>query len=322
MTTPMAFTFGEPEPVVSSGGLLDYMECWLAGKWYEPPVNLHGLSRSVRASVYLESGLKFKRNMLLKHFIPHRLLSRQDFDRFVQDFLWSGNGYLEVQRNLRGQIMPLKTCLAKYMRRGTKPGQYFQVHHWQEEHEFANGSVIHIIEPDIHQELYGLPEWLAALQSAFLNESATLFRRKYYNNGSHAGFILYMNDPAHNEKDIDAMRQALKDSKGPGNFRNLFMYSPNGKKDGIQVIPISEVSAKDEFNNIKNITRDDLLAALRIPPQLLGVVPVNAGGFGSIKDAMAVWQESELVPLQERLKQINGMTGEELIRFRPAESPD
>ncbi len=90
--------------------------------------------------------------------------------------------------------------------------------------------------------------WLAALQSALLNESATLFRRKYYNNGSHAGFILYMTDAAQKEEDIDSLRTALKNSKGPGNFRNLFVYAPAGKKDGIQLIPVSEVAAKDELS--------------------------------------------------------------------------
>lgn len=320
MTTPMAFTFGEPEPAVGAGALFDYMECWVSSKWYEPPINLNGLAKSTRASVYLESGLKYKRNMLLRYFVPHKLLSREDFDRLALDFLWSGNAYLESRTSLTGQRLPFKACMAKYMRRGIEPGLYYQVHHWQEEHEFKRGSIIHMLEPDIHQELYGLPEWLAALQSAFLNESATLFRRKYYNNGSHAGFILYMNDPAHNEEDIEALRSALKDSKGPGNFRNLFMYSPGGKKDGIQIIPVSEVSAKDEFNNIKNITRDDLLAALRVPPQLMGVVPSNAGGFGSIRDAADVWQENELAALQERMKQINGMVGEELIQFRSIET--
>jgi capsid portal protein len=59
----------------------------------------------------------------------------------------------------------------------------------------------------------------------------------------------------------------------PSNFRNLFLYSPNGKKDGVQVIPISEVAAKDEFLGIKDATRDDILAVHRIPPQLLGIVP-------------------------------------------------
>jgi capsid portal protein len=34
-------------------------------------------------------------------------------------------------------------------------------------------SVIHLMEHDINQEVYGLPEYLAALNSAWLNESAT-----------------------------------------------------------------------------------------------------------------------------------------------------
>lgn len=61
------------------------------------------------------------------------------------------------------------------------------------------------------------------------------------------------------------MREALKNAKGPGNFRNVFMYAPGGKQAGIQLIPVSEVAAKDEFFNIENVTRDDLLAAHRAP---------------------------------------------------------
>jgi len=160
-----------------------------------------------------------------------------------------------------------------------------------------------------------MPEWLAALQSGLLNESATLFRRKYYNNGSHAGFILYMTDAAQKEEDIDALRNALKNAKGPGNFRNLFVYAPNGKKEGLQLIPVSEVAAKDEFGSIKNITRDDMLAGLRIPPQLMGIVPQNAGGFGSITDATEVWVQNELEPLQARLQEVNEWAGEEVVRF-------
>ena len=169
--------------------------------------------------------------------------------------------------------------LAKYMRSG-KDGRQFMVQGWKEEHEFEPGTVFHLREADLHQEVYGLPEWISALQSALLNESATLFRRKYYENGTHAGFILYMTDAAQNEADVDSLRKALKDSKGPGNFRNLFVYSPNGKKDGLQIIPVSEVTAKDEFNSIKNQTRDDVLASLRIPPQLMGIVPQNLNFAG------------------------------------------
>lgn len=157
------------------------------------------------------------------------------------------------------------------------------------------------------------------MQSALLNESATLFRRKYYENGSHAGFILYMTDAAQTEADIDALRKALKESKGPGNFRNLFVYSPTGKKDGIQLIPVSEVAAKDEFNSIKNLTRDDVLASLRIPPQLMGIVPQNAGGFGSIREAAQIYAANELEPIQTLMTQLNDWLGEDVMRFKAYE---
>lgn len=126
---------------------------------------------------------------------------------------------------------------------------------------------------------------------------------------------MYVNDAAQDQADIDAMRNALRDAKGVGNFRNLFLYSPNGKKDGVQVIPISEVTAKDEFLGIKGATRDDVLAAHRVPPQLLGIVPNNTGGFGDVEKAARVFARNELLPLQTRFKRINDWIGEEVIRF-------
>ncbi|MHA6159513.1 phage portal protein [Pseudomonas sichuanensis] len=316
-----AFTFGDPVPVLDGREILDYLECYNNGRWYEPPVSLDGLARSSKASVYLQSGLIFKRNALARTFKPHKLLSRQAFEQIVMDLGWSGNLYLEKRDNMLRDTLGLRPCLAKYMRRGSDLETYYQVRGWRDEFEFRAGSICHLRVADINQEVYGLPEWLPALQAALLNESATLFRRKYYQNGSHAGFILYMTDAAQNETFVDDLRQAMKSSKGPGNFRNLFMYAPNGKKDGIQLIPISEVAAKDDFGAIKNISRDDQLAMLRIPPQLMGVVPQNAGGFGSVRDATQVWAMNELEPEQARLLQINEWLGEEVIRFSPYEVP-
>lgn len=317
----MAFTFGEPTAVLDGRDFLDYLECYANGRWYEPPVSLDNLAKASKAGVYLPSALVFKRNALSRTFIPHKLLSRAAFEQIVTDWGWSGNLYLEKRNNMLRQALGLLPCLAKYMRRGVDLDTYYQVRGWKDEHEFKRGSVCHLREADINQEIYGLPEWLPGLQSALLNEAATLFRRKYFANGSHAGFILYMTDAAFDENYVKDLRKAMRDSKGPGNFRNLFMYAPNGKKDGIQLIPISEVAAKDDFGAIKNISRDDQLAMLRIPPQLMGVVPQNAGGFGSIREAAQVWAVNELEPVQARLMQINDWVGEEVVRFTPYELP-
>ncbi|WP_114153444.1 phage portal protein [Chromobacterium haemolyticum] len=313
-STPLAFSFGEPVPVLDRRELMDYLQCVDNGRWYEPPVSWDGLARSLRANVHHASALTVKRNVLVSTFKPHRLLSRSAFSAWLMDYLVFGNAYLQAITNRLGGIMELKPARAKYVRRAKDLAGFWWVPGFDQEQLLA-GQVLHLMDADINQEVYGLPEYLAALQSAWLNESATLFRRKYYLNGSHAGFILYMTDAANNEQDIDNLRKALKDSKGPGNFKNLFMYAPNGKKDGLQLLPISEVTAKDEFLNIKNVTRDDVLAAHRVPPQLLGVIPGNVGGFGDAPKAAGVFYENEIKPLQLRLQEVNDWLGEEVIQF-------
>lgn len=314
-----AFTFGDPEAVLDRRDILDYLECPDNGKWYEPPISMDGLARSSRSAVHHASAMIVKRNILVSCFEPHPMLSRTDFSVYAHEFLIFGNAYLERRDNMLREAMRLVPAKAKYTRRGLDLGTYFYVPKWNAEHAFPKGKVFHLIEPDVNQEIYGLPEYIPALHSAWLNESATLFRRKYYKNGSHAGFILYMTDAAQEQADVDALREALRNAKGPGNFRNLFMYAPNGKKDGIQIIPVSEVAAKDEFANIKNVTRDDQLAAHRVPPQLMGIIPHNTGGFGDAVQAAAVFAANEIAHLQARLAEVNEWVGEEVIRFRPYE---
>ncbi len=125
-----------------------------------------------------------------------------------------------------------------------------------------------------------------------------------------------MTDAAQNQEDVNNIRKAMKSAKGPGNFRNLFMYSPNGKKDGIQIIPLSEVAAKDEFLNIKNVSRDDMMAAHRVPPQMMGIMPSNVGGFGDVEKASLVFVRNELIPLQKRLDEINKWVNDDIVRFK------
>lgn len=107
----------------------------------------------------------------------------------------------------------------------------------------------------------------------------------------------------------------MKSAKGLRNFRNLFMYSPNWKKDGIQIIPLSEFAAKDEFLNIKKVSRGDMMAAHRVSPQMMGIMPSNVGGFGDGEKAARVFVLNELIPLQKRMSELNSWTGEQIMSF-------
>jgi len=78
---------------------------------------------------------------------------------------------------------------------------------------------------------------------------------------------------------------------------------------------LSEVAAKDEFLNIKNVSRDDMMAAHRVPPQMMGIMPNNVGGYGDVEKASSVFVRNELVPLQKRLKELNEWLGEDVISY-------
>ncbi len=312
-----AFTFGEPTPVLNQREIFDYLESMNNGRYYEPPLSLHGLSRIYRAAVHHASAIQVKRNILRSCFIPHKKFSTEDFTAVVMDLLVFANFYVERQKNRLGGSLKFKRSPAKYTRRGLEDGVFWWIGNPGKDEQFKEGVVFQGMESDIDQEIYGIPDYTASMNSSLLNESATLFRRKYYENGSHAGFILHMTDAMNNEGDIEALRKAMKDSKGPGNFRNLLLYNPGGSKDGIKLIPVAEVAAKDEFLSIKNVSRDDQLAAHRVPPQLMGIVPNNTGGFGDASKAAQVFDANEMESLRATLLTLNEWAGEEIVRFKP-----
>jgi hypothetical protein len=53
------------------------------------------------------------------------------------------------------------------------------------------------------------------------------------------------------------------------------LHIPNGKPDGVKIIPSARWPPKTPSLGIKDMTRDDMLSAHRVPPQLLGIVPKN-----------------------------------------------
>ncbi len=309
--------FGEAEPVLDGHALFEYGYCpkWL--DWYELPYDMLATAKLFRATSHHTSALIVKRNILTSDYIPHPLLSRHEFNALALNLLTFANCYVHIKRNRFGGIVGLGSRPALNMRRGLDLVSYYQLGYDQiNNFKFESQDMIHIFETDIGQEIYGIPNYLSSVNAILLNEAATLFRRRYYKNGAHAGFILHMTDALQTQQDVDDLEDSLENSKGAGNFKNLLIYTPGGTKDGVKVIPLAEVAAKDEFYNIKIASRDDQLAGHRIPPQLIGVVPQNAGGFGDIEKAAKVFYYNEIVFYQNLLKQINECLGIEVIRFK------
>lgn len=315
---PVAFSFelGEPVSILDNNYFNDLV-CADHERYLNPPVNFHHISRLLLASTFHQSAIEVKKNILLStiELCDETLLSEETLEGFIQDYLIYGNAYLQLIKNPFGEVIGSRSVLAKYVRKN-KNNEFIFI---QEGEELPLKNIFHFKNVDVNQNIYGVPSYLSAIQPLLLNESATLFRRKYYLNGAHAGSIIYANDSGLSRDDVQAIQKELSKTKGKGNFKNLFLYAPNGRADGLKVIPLSDSASKDEFLNIKNASRDDILSAHRVPPQLLSVVPNNTGGFGDTQKAARVFFVNEIKPLQRKLKRLNPLFNKTILQFSPYE---
>lgn len=301
-----AFSFGDPEPVLD-GAIYDNLGVWLLdnGKYYQPPVPLRGLARLLRANAYHGPILEFKTNVVMRGFLPSAALSRRAMHAAATDYMVFANAYLRKVFNWYGEIVGLEHLPAINMRRMRDHDHYGLLTASGQIMAFEPGEVVHVKNYDVSQTIYGMPAYLGAIQSMLLNEDATLFRRRYYRNGAHMGYVFYAASAALQQEDSDRIKAAIQGAKGIGNFRNMYLHIPNGREKDIQILPVGDFSTRDELEKTKNISRDDIIAAHRIPPAMASIIPTNTAGFGDITKTDAVYEKNEVTPVRELLLEVN-----------------
>jgi len=77
--------------VMDKRDILDYAECIGNGRWFEPPLSLNGLAKSLRVAVHHSLPIYVKRNIMASNFIPHPMMSQQELSKLALDYLVFGN---------------------------------------------------------------------------------------------------------------------------------------------------------------------------------------------------------------------------------------
>ena len=80
---------------------------------------------------------------------------------------------------------------------------------------------------------------------------------------------------------------------------------PGGREKDIQILPVGDFTTRDDLSRIKNLSRDDMIAAHRMPPALSSVIPEGTANFGDITKVDAVYQKNEIEPIRDVLLGIN-----------------
>lgn len=307
MTTPsnetqekstVCFSFDNAQPVSSSDWMTNYSELFYneMDDYWEPPVSLKGLADIANANGHHGSLLKARSNYVSGRFVKGGAITPEQLNRASWDYFGFGHfGFVKL-RNGFGRVIGLAPLPMMHMRK-RKNGDWVQLLRDDKKKTFKAKDVIVAGQYDPQQQVYGIPDYLGCLQSALLNKDATLFRRAYYKNGAHMGYIFYTSDPNLSSEDDERLQEALQGAKGPGNFRSMYINIPNGKEKGVQIIPVGDIATKDDFERVKNISTQDIFTGHRFPAGMGGMMPQIGANMPDPIKVSTVYDKYEVVPV-------------------------
>lgn len=282
---------------------------------YTPPIEPDDLSDMMIANSYHGSIVEARARIIAKDFIENEYLSFGEMMNLAKDLVGFGQCGFQVFTNAFRMPVRLGHVPFQPMRKG-KNNRFARLNEdtnqltW-----FKPNGIFHTKLYDPKQNVYGLPDYLSGLESALLSQEATRFRRKYYLNGAHLGFILYTTDPNMTPEVEEELSKALKNSRGAGNFKSMLLNIPNGQEKGVQILPIGDIATKDEFVNIKNISAQDIMVAHRFPAGLSGIIPAQGSALGDPEKYNRTYYENEVRPMQKLLTGVNKLFGKPVIQF-------
>jgi len=286
---------GPPELILTSG--TDYQDIWYDDSYdhWTPPINRLALARLANANAQHGGVLYARKNMITSSYVNGGL-TRKQLEAMTFDLLTFGDVPLLKVRNGWGMVIGLYPLPAMYLRR-RKTGEFVILQKGQPL-IYPESDIIFFSQYDPQQQVYGLPDYIGGINSALLNSEATVFRRRYYANGAHVGGILYTTDQNLSDELEQEIKKKIESTKGLGNFRNMFINIPGGDKEGVKFIPVGDISAKDEFGNVKNISAQDVLTSHRFPAGLAGIIPQNTAGLGDPVKSRETYRQDEVIPIQ------------------------
>lgn len=299
-------SFGKPEPILTTG--TDYRDIWYdnGADHFTQPIDRLALAQLINLNGQHGGIIHARKNMIMSDYLGGGL-THDELEAATFDFLTFGDVAIAKVRNGWGDVIGLEALPGLYLRRRkvrdadrNVPGDYVVLQEG-EPLIYPEEDIIFIKMYDPQQHIYGLPDYIGGVHSALLNSEAVIFRRRYYHNGAHTGGILYTRDPSMTDEMEEEIEQQLRDSKGIGNFSTILVNIPGGEGDAIKFIEMGDISAKDEFASVKNISAQDILNAHRFPAGLAGIVPQNTAGLGDPEKVERTYKKNEVRPLQRRL---------------------
>lgn len=235
--------------------------------------------------------------------------------RALVDYYATGNAFIEVARNGKGEVAELYHVPARTMRVDADFKGFWQVRAWGGEKQFARwgdqaragrNEILHLQQYDAKDDYYGIPEWLPALGAMALDREALEYNSYLFQNQFTAKFAVVIEGGTLSRKARNALKNFLQTQahglKNSGKALVIAIDDPNVK---IRIEKL-EVDGKEKdfsFRAGRELSRDEVVAAHGVPPRLVGIMSAGQlGGGGEIEGQLKTFKEVVINPEQESIE--------------------
>ena len=294
-----AENFGQTDSALAPNPVQDYLSTMyiMESDYYRPPLSFLGLAKLLRANPQHSRLPSLVANWVVKYMQPNNMISRETLRRAVMEYAGMGNGFFQFTRNSAGGVLGVNHLPALNTRRMKQSNQYGRLSEAQEIIPYKSGEILHVMEYDPVQSIYGVPYWIGALQSILLGEDIRLFPRRFFGNGAHAKKAIITTGLGEaDRKTIDKQVQGtIKD----GQFKTIMLHMSKGEVDKmIKFVDFAENASKIEYGKLASMTATDVLEAWGIPPELAGQMPDGPGSSRDLDKIERVFHSICIVPIQ------------------------
>ena len=243
--------------------------------------------------------------------------------KFFLDYEVTGNGYLEIGREITGKIgyvghIPSETVRVRAKRDGFiqivgNKAVFFRNFGDTETSDPIGGDgnpneILHIKNYSPTNMFYGVPRVIAAKNAVAGAEFSAQYNLDYFENKAIPRYIVTLKGGRLSEEAERRLLEFLQGVKGrAGNHRTVYIPLPEDTPDSKVELELVEVENKiqdSSFNNYRKSSRDEILAAQGVPITKVSVA--EGVSLAIARDADKTFSENVVKPAQSLLsKKIN-----------------
>jgi PBSX family phage portal protein len=277
------------------------LEAWQVNPWHQRAINIKvlaavGLGYNIAQNGEVDEKLRDWWNKLWGGGFKREVL------KLSQDYETFGNAYIEVARTGKTVSacyhVPAITMYATttgyrqdwnnkkvdFVAFGTAPG--------------TEREILHIKQYSPKASIYGVPDWVSALNAIILDANSTEWNIAFFNNNCMPSWAIIVKDGGITPDVEQEIKEFfVRAHKGVGNSHKTMLMSANGSEVIFQRL---QADNKDmSFERLKETCRNEVACAHGVPPRLLGIITAGQlGGGGEFEWQLKFFKEGIIMARQ------------------------